>query len=101
MDHDNISALRIGIYDCGKPPRDYINPIDPSNAISRAWIPQTMGNQIWVMWKFNTKEEREIFEAGLPPDVSRWIDRDVINHAMRYGWSVRDVNGFRNSPKSI
>lgn len=72
------------MYDCGKSPRDYIRPIEPQNAIAKVWIPQTMADQIWVVWKFNTKEERDIFEASLPPNVSRWIDRSVIKHALCY-----------------
>jgi len=95
MEHETISALRVDLYDCDdKPPRDYIRPIAPLNAINHAWIPQTIGDQIWVLWEFNTKDEREAFEAGLPVDVSRWIDRTVIPYSLKYGWRVRDTNGF-------
>ena len=95
-EYADISALRIDLYDCdnNRPARDYIAPIEPASAIARSWVPQTMGDQIWVMWKFESQKEREIFEAGLPDDVSRWLDREVIQHALPYGWKTRDANGW-------
>ncbi len=94
FEYPEISALRIDMYDIEKPARDFIAPIEPQNAIARAWIPQSLGDQIWVMWKFKTQQEREQFEAGLPSEVARWIDRGVIKFAIGFGWHTRDFNGF-------
>ena len=92
---DAISAMRVDIYDCiDKPPRDYIRAVVPKNAVRSAWIPQTMGDQIWVLYEFKSKAERVAWEDALPADVSRWLTRSLLPHAMGYGWSTRDENGW-------
>lgn len=92
---NHVTALRISLYDCiDKPPRDYINPIKPDNAINFAWIPQTMGDQVWCLWEFATEQEKQDFEKSLPDDVSRWLDANLPEIAARYGWHSRNENGF-------
>lgn len=91
----HIAALRVDLYECtGKPPRDYLRPVVPEKAVRSAWIPQTMGDQIWVLYEFKSEAERLAWEAALPADVSRWLDRRLLPHAMEYGWQTRDANGF-------
>lgn len=94
MDHETISALRVDLYDCETAPRDILRPLLPKNATQHAWIPQTLGYQIWVLYEFATKQDRETWEAALPAKVASWLDRKLIHNALTYGWHVRDVNGF-------
>ena len=91
--HGRVSALRVNLYDCSKHPSSYISPIEPPNAIEKAWIPQTAGEQIWVLWLFETEEERIEFEESLPESVSRWLSRSLVSTAIPYGWHTRDING--------
>lgn len=95
MKHSNICALRISLYDCGgRPPRDYFRSIDLSGAVNISWIPQTIADQIWFVLEFKTNNDRQKFEDNLPPEVSRWIDRGLIEKALKYGWNIRGANGF-------
>lgn len=91
---ENISALRVDLYDCKLPPRDYIRGYEPENALNSAWIPQTICEQIWVLYEFKSQTERLEFEASLPAEVSRWLDRTLLPHALTYGWKTLDLNGF-------
>lgn len=92
--HDRVAALRVDMYDCEKPPREYLASVEPPNATRSAWIPQTIADQIWVLYEFPTAEARIEWEATLPADVARWLDRRLLPHAMSYGWQTRDENGF-------
>lgn len=94
---NTVSAIRINLYDCVKAPRDYIREVAPSNAVRSAWVPQTMGEQIWLLYEFRTQEDREAWEKGLPAEVSRWIDRRLIEHARGYESFWRNE---RNSPEA-
>jgi len=94
MEHETISALRVDLYECDTRPAETLKPHVPVSATRHAWIPQTMGDQIWVLYEFNTKEERETWENSLPEQISNWLDRKLISNALSYGWHSRDVNGF-------
>ena len=91
---ENISALRVRLYDCEERPADILRPHLPKEFKRRAWIPQTLGDQIWMMYEFETKEQREVWEKTLPESIAKWIDRDLIQQVLSYGWNVRDMNGF-------
>ena len=92
---DRIAALRVDLYECvRKPPRDYLQPVVPTNALRGAWIPQTMGDQIWVLYEFRSEADRMAWETALPADVARWLDRRLLPHALSYGLWTRDENGF-------
>lgn len=47
-------------------PQKVYREICPNNYINRAWIPQTMGDQVWVWFEFNTIKEKEEFLNNLP-----------------------------------
>ena len=93
--HETISALRMCLRACDpKSPSDVIMGHEPNNHIKYAWIPQTLGESVWVMYDFKSKKDREDWENSLPETVSKFLDRDLIKYALEYGWSVRDPNGF-------
>ena len=92
---DNISALRIELYECRlETPAGILRPYLPVNYTNRAWIPQTVAEQIWALFEFEDQEEREKWEGSLPGNIRKWLDRGLINDALTYGWYTRDLNGF-------
>ncbi len=61
--------------------------IRPPNALHRIWIPQTLGEQIWMFYAFATEDEKQSFIKDLPADwlANKWISnadfkQDVIDH---------------------
>jgi len=95
MTKESVSALRVDMYDCIKEtPAIILKPFTPENSINKAWIPQTMGDQIWVLYEFKTKKDREEWENMLPENISKWLDRGLIEVAQDYGWHIRNANGF-------
>lgn len=94
MEHDTISALRIDLYACTGRPSTILRPYEPKEFKNHAWIPQTIGDQIWVLYEFETTEQRVAWEISLPQEIAMYLDRGLIEYALPYGWSVRDPNGF-------
>jgi hypothetical protein len=92
--HETISALRVDLYECDELPADIVHREKPINAIRRKWIPHTMGDQIWVLYDFETLADREAWEATLSPRMRGWLDRELIPHALPFGWHTLDINGF-------
>jgi hypothetical protein len=90
-ERETISALRIDLYDCTEPPAKIVRREMPSNAVRRAWIPQTVGDQVWLLYEFANVEDRLAWESGLSPLMSKWLDRELIKHALPFGWHVRDA----------
>ena len=93
-DYESVSALVVDLYECAEAPRKILIPVFPKNSTKQAWIPQTMGDCIWVLFDFVSKEDREEWESTLPPNIKSWLCREIIPHAITYGWQVRDANGF-------
>lgn len=93
-DYSCISALRVDLYDCDGPPAEIIRVYAPVRYCRRAWIPQSIADQIWVLYEFESEEERVRWECGLDGIMKKWLDRGLIKHALPYGWAVRDINGF-------
>lgn len=93
---DVISGLRIDVADwtSDATPWEMLAPESPKDATRVAWVPQSMGDQIWVLFEFKSVEERERWESSVPNYVKAWIDRSVIPRALSFGWHVRDFNGF-------
>ena len=92
--YSSISALRLKCFDFERSPAKTLAPYTPDNAKQSAWIPQTLGDQVWVLFEFATQEDRETWERSLPPELAECLDRELIEHALPYGWNVRDANGF-------
>jgi hypothetical protein len=99
MSYETASAIRFDLYECKFRPADLIKPHWPQNSVREAWIPQTLGEQVWVLFDFATQADRAAWERTLPKAVSRFLDRQLIPHAVEhYGWVVRDPNGFPVRP---
>ena len=91
---DTVSALCVDLYECDVLPSAIIDRERPTNYIHYAWIPQTMVDQIWVLYDFRTVADREAWEASLSPKLRGWLNRELIKLAIPYGWHNRDENGF-------
>ncbi len=89
---DNVSALRIELG--REPPGQLVKAEWPKKFTRRAWVPQTMGDQVWCFFEFETKEERKAWEKGLSDKLRPFLDRDIIPYIRRFGWHIRDMNGF-------
>lgn len=92
--NENISALRVDLYCCEEQPAKILQPFIPNNYKYRSWIPQTMGDQIWVMYEFHNELDRLEWEKTLPENIEKWLDRELIESALEFGWHIRDQNGF-------
>ena len=88
MNYEKISALRVYLYDCEERPSDIINREKPSDIIRSAWIPQTVADQIWILYEFKTEDDRLKWENGLSLQIAKWLDRDLIPRALRFGWDA-------------
>lgn len=95
MQRGTISALRMNLYQCDPhSPSEILKPHVPTNYTQCAWIPQSLGDQVWVMYNFKNKKARKAWEASLPEQISNWLDRKLITVALVYGWHIRNYNGF-------
>ncbi len=66
---ENTAFLRLQIWnlqDIGTTPQEIAKEIHPANYLNRLWIPQTLGDQIWLWYEFESREEKDNFLAGLP-----------------------------------
>lgn len=93
-EHETISALRVPTHECDERPALIVSRERPSGAIRHAWIPQTVYDQIWVLYEFPTEAERLAWEGGLSPLMKGWLNRSLIEYALPYGWENRDAFGF-------
>lgn len=85
-DDPAIKALRVDLYDCKEQPAIILEPFEPKNATASAWIPQTLGDQIWVVYQFPSSVDAEAWVATLPPQIAAWLDDKVKGYAQRYGF---------------
>ncbi len=94
--HDDIAALRLNLMDFDKAPGKVLKPYWPvaPDLVEYAWVPQTMGDQIWVAFRFVNGTARQLWELLLPPELAACLDRALIALVLPYGWHSRDVNGF-------
>ena len=98
-DDECISALRLELADFTQlTPAEVMRFHRPVNAMRRAWIPQTLGEQIWCLFEFPSVDERIWWEQRLPEEIRNSLDRSLIELARPFGWEVRDMNGFPTTP---
>ncbi|MNF22301.1 hypothetical protein D3C87_1437240 [compost metagenome] len=83
-----IKALRIDLYECTERPALILKPFEPKNAIEYAWIPQTIGDQIWVVYRFSNAADAEAWATSLPTQLAGWLDDKVKGAAQKYGFKT-------------
>ena len=58
MNKETLVAFRVSLYDVGSPQQFY-KDITPDYCIDKKWIPQTMGEQIWMWFNFADTEDKQ------------------------------------------
>lgn len=76
---ENIVMFRLDMFQCD--PQEISKKLLPKNIISYAWIPQTMGDQVWFWLEFkNELDKNEYLQwletANIQGSSSQW---DSIN----------------------
>ena len=98
IDQTKISALRVDLNDWHDLSNQRFAEVfcqyKPAKFSQKAWIPQTLGEQIWVLYEFETEQDRLNWESKLPKNIAQFLDRSMIEYALPYGWHIRDENGF-------
>ena len=72
--------LRYSLYECH--PSDISRQIPNSCrelAAETYWVPQTMGEQVWEIFKFNNIENKEKFIELLPDNIKPMIDKNLTD----------------------
>lgn len=92
--NETISALRLDLNDFDERVSYVVERHKPNFALRRAWIPQTICDQIWVLYDFPSVALRESWEDQLPLALKKCLDRGLIEHALSYGWHSRNIDGF-------
>ncbi len=57
-------GFRVSLFDVSNP-NDVLKLIKPEKCIDSIWIPQTMGDQVWIWFEFETPEEKQKYIDGL------------------------------------
>ena len=87
--HDRRLLVKFSLYEYGDRlphPRD----IDkPTGAVLRAWVPQTLGDQIWIFYEFSEAADKAAFVKS-PPAVYREAAIRTPNNAEWQLW-VKDA----------
>lgn len=57
MKKNNMVGYNVSLYDCPNP-QEFWNVAKPKNCIDSIWIPQTIGDQIWMWFEFDNEDEK-------------------------------------------
>lgn len=71
-------------FDLGGKPGEILAEVRPEECVSRAWIPQTLGEQVWVLYEFPDLQTKAAWEATLPPTIAKWIHPEHFDYAKKY-----------------
>lgn len=91
---DHISAMWVDVYQFSDDVREKLRANFPINYVRRAWIPQTMGDGSWSFFGFLCTADRVGWEQSLPKELHSMLNREHMDVIRKYGWGVRDMNGF-------
>lgn len=76
--------FRYDVFDQNTPhPRDWFRVMAPT-AIDRFWVPQTLGDQIWIFYEFANADEMERFKAKLESPYKELVAEKPLTQ-----WMVR------------
>ena len=64
---------------------DFFKAMNPNASLRYAWIPQTLGEQVWIFWEFSNPQEKQDFIDSIPRkfknfQLSENFDQDDLNH---------------------
>jgi len=91
-----IIAFRVNLWDINKHPSEIFNKYKPLTSYRKAWIPQTIADQVWVFYGFYSEKDADEWIKTLPKCLIDSIDEDLIEDFKRdnWGWNIRDQAGF-------
>lgn len=90
-------------------PNEMANQLRPDNTLSREWIPQTLGDQVWVLYEFSNQSDKSdyilwVVESGIksygnyPGDKeTEYFAKDMFMHNEDQFSDIVDhyVNGIK------
>ena len=79
-----FSCLRVYLYDCDERPALILERVKSKNGKQIQWIPQTICDQVWVIYQFQTEKDKLDWEKLLPKQVSNWIDKNLLSISKKY-----------------
>lgn len=73
MNHATEVMISYSVYD-GKPSDlEEQNVNHKDLVIERAWVPQTIGDCVWVFYRFATELDKDDFLRALTPKAQGWV----------------------------
>ena len=84
------AMLRLHLWeldDIKMTPQKVYKEIYPDNCIKYVWIPQTLGDQVWLWFEFRTIEEKKNFLENLPikyKNIKGFIATNFIQEDLDY-----------------
>lgn len=76
MNHATEVMISFSTYDRNAADQEWEGAPRRDLAIERAWVPQTMGDQVWVFYRFRNSEDRQTFLDALTPAVKACVRLD-------------------------
>lgn len=73
MNINNTATLRLHLWeldDIGETPQSCMKEIMPKEYVDYKWIPQTLGDQVWLWIEFSSVVEKKNFLNTLPRKYS-------------------------------
>jgi hypothetical protein len=78
MKKNNMVGYNVSLYDCPNP-QEFWNVAKPKNCIDSIWIPQTIGDQIWMWFEFANEDDKiKRYDGALTKSFIRKI-YDIIH----------------------
>lgn len=95
-DLDLLVAFRLFIFD-----KKYLKVNEElsnkkNGVVEHAWVPQTEWDQVWALFKFANREDKEKWVSSLSEEARSCIEEksDFKKDILSYGFHVRDANWF-------
>jgi len=74
---ENMVMFKVSVFNCENPQQLW-KEILPTNCIESKWIPQTMGDQVWMWFEFRNQLDKE--------EYIDWVNASHIS--CQSAWSI-------------
>lgn len=82
MQLKNMVAFNVDICDHISP-QEFDKRYRPTKLKRRSWIPQTMGDCVWIWYEFESPEEARLYKKCLTEEarlrISKFIDQAILD----------------------
>lgn len=82
-------GFRLKVFECN--PQQLYQDLRPDNCLASIWIPQTLGDQIWLWFEFANKEDKKAY--------IKWVKSSNITSKNTNGKIVYAKDMFMHSEK--